>query len=188
MSSHLAVVLPGGGYGPAGPALQFPALALEQRGAVVRNISYPHDPRPTGFDLDENRSFFAAVRELVQSEIDFDTWDTVTFVAKSLGTLVLGAVGRELRLPPRVGAVWVTPIFEVGYVRDAAIALGWRSLIVSGTADPYYDRAATDAVVRELDANHIVIDGADHRLVVKDDVLATIEGTRRMAEATLDLW
>lgn len=64
--SHVAVVLPGGGYGPAGPVLLIPALALEQRGATVVRVAYP-DWRPREVDATT-----AGFNRLAQAVLDFD--------------------------------------------------------------------------------------------------------------------
>ena len=182
---HLALVLPGGGYGPAGSALRFPALALAQCGAEVCEVRYRTAP-PREFDLEAGRDFYFAARDQLQAIVDEHQYTKVTFIAKSLGTMVLGAIGRELTLPAVVAAVWITPIFSLDYVRNGALARGWRSLIVSGAADRYYDPRATDQVVSSLGADSVVLDGADHSLEVSGDVLATIEGMQRLASAVVD--
>jgi hypothetical protein len=161
--------------------LLYPALALEEAGATVREIEYPAD-LPAALGLDEGREFFAEVGPRVQAVID-EGWSAVTFVAKSRGTMVLGAIGHELVVPSSASVVWVTPMFSLDYVRDGAVALGWRSLIVSGASDDYYDAAATAEVVTALGARELVIEGADHVLEVAGDVRATLSGMARVVEA-----
>jgi hypothetical protein len=57
-------------------------------------------------------------------------------------------------------------------------------LAVAGSADPYHDPAAHAEVCR-AGAQSLVIDGANHGLVVPADVLATVDGFRTLAGASL---
>jgi hypothetical protein len=109
----------------------------------------------------------------------------VTFVAKSRGTLVLAAMDPSVVGAGSVAAVWVTPLLGLEYVRTAIVARAWPSLLVAGSADPYHEAAEHDAVCRAIGSASLVIEGADHGLVVEGDVLATVDGFRRLAEATL---
>ena len=86
---------------------------------------------------------------------------------------------------PEVGAIWVTPLLGLDYVRDGLLEKRWRSLIVAGSADPYHDSAAHAEVFEAIAADSLVIDGADHGLVVHGDVRGTVDGFRALAEASL---
>lgn len=187
MTSHRALLLPGGGYGAIGPVLRFPTLALEQRGVDVTVLSYPK-PLPETLDRDDCRAFDLAVRDRIQRAVDDEPCDELTFVAKSRGTMVLGSIGSELRLPLGVNVIWLTPVFHLDYVREGAARSGWRSLVVLGGADPYYtaDTAAHDEVVSALGAKLLVIESADHALEVPNDVIATLRAMERLAIAVLD--
>ena len=183
---HLALVLPGSGYGADGPVLMLPAIALEQLGARARIVPYPAW-RPAGpdgaiSDVAFREAVVASVRELVEARAP----RRVTFVAKSLGTIVVALAGHAMTLGvPAVDAIWLTPTFGVETIRDAAIARGWRSLVVSGSADPWYDRQAMEHLVAAVGGETLTIEGADHSLIIDGDVFATIEGLRRLAEAVL---
>lgn len=184
VSSHLALVLPGQSYGPSGPALRFPALALRQLDAEVRVVPYP-SARPTDLGLEAGRSFFEAVRQSAQEIIDGADWDRVTFIAKSLGTVALSVFGTQLKLPDQVSAIWLTPLFHLDYVRRGALASRWRSLVVCGDADPSYDAPSTELVVAGLGAEELVLPGAAHSLEVESDVLATLDRMQQLAHAVL---
>src|SRR5215213_9226116 len=142
--THLGLVIPGGPFFLSA-VLRIPAVALQQRGVDVRDV-----PPSPGFNmsgsLDDNRDYFDGVGEQIQEIISEREWSQVTFVAKSLGTMILGAVGARLSVPPRADALWLTPAFPLDYVRDGAMATQWRSLIVSGSADHWYDAARTAEV------------------------------------------
>ena len=183
MNDHVAVVLPGSGYGADGPALAIPALALEQIGIDVVVATYPAW-RPDPEDADEQTRFHQEVVDEILQAVAGAV--RVTFVAKSLGTIVLSGLDpRALPAGTRVRAIWVTPVFGWKRVGVDAAAKGWPSLIVSGGADRSYDRDATQKVVAATKADELVLDGADHSLVVRGDVHATVDGFRRLADAVL---
>ena len=181
--THLGLVVPGGPFFLSA-VLRIPAVALQQGGADVRDV-----PLSPGFDLsgalDANRDWFDGVGQQIQELLSERDWSQVTFVAKSVGTMILGAVGARLSVPGRVSALWLTPCFPLDYVRDGAVATGWRSLIVSGSADHWYDPARTTEVADALGADHLLIDGADHNLEVAGDVGATVGALEQLATATL---
>ena len=184
MSAHLAVVLPGGNNDPWTPPVLLPSLALEQAGAAVERISYG-EPRPRGLGVDESAEFNAAVLEQLTAVVAQHDPDRVTFVAKSRGTLFLaamdaGAIDCDIR------AVWVTtPLVGLDYVRAGIIEKSWPSLLVAGGADPYHDPTSHAEICAELGADELVIPNANHGLVVEGDVLATVDGYRRLAEVSL---
>ena len=185
-ADHLAIVLPGSGYGPDGPVLSLPAIALEQLGAHASIARYP-DWRPR--DVDDalaDVAFRDRVVASVRQLVDRHSPTRVTFVAKSLGTLVLALAGEAMAAElGRVEAIWLTPTFDVDAVRDAAIARGWRSLVVCGTVDPRYAPSAMEAVAMATGGETLTIEGADHSLFVEGDVFATIDGLRLLADAVL---
>ena len=180
--AHLGLVVPGGPFFLSA-VLRIPAVALQERGADVRDVPlYPGFDMSGGFD--ENRDYFDGVGQQIQALLSERDWSQVTFVAKSVGTMTLGAVGAGLSVPGRVSALWLTPTFPLDYVRDGAIATGWRSLIVSGSADPWYDPARTAEVADALEADHLLVDGAEHNLEVAGDVGATLGALEQLATAT----
>jgi len=181
--THLGLVIPGGPFFLSA-VLRIPAVALQQRGADVRDV-----PLSEGFNwsgsLDDNRDYFDGVGQQIQEIISERDWSQVTLVAKSVGTMILGAIGTRLSVPGSVNALWLTPAFPLDYVRDGAVATGWRSLIVSGSADHWYDAARTAEVADALGADHLLIEGAEHNLEIPGDVGATLGALEQLATATL---
>ena len=186
MNESLIVVLPGGGYGPLGPALRFPILALRQisDGETIE-IGYPEtgedDPIPTRIE-----KLSTAVSDQMHAALERSTAADVVIVAKSLGTRALAAIASSLRRDRRISAVWLTPLFAVDDVRSAAARSGLRSLIVAGTADPHHDQNGFDAVRDALSAHALLIPDADHGLEIPGDVLATLDAMRALTSAVLD--
>jgi hypothetical protein len=180
---HLGLVLPGGNAGPYTAPLLIPSLALEEVGARVEVVEYP-DFRPSGLGPEEAKAFNDVVFQRVVEKVEARRWDVITFVAKSLGTLFLSTMG-PLPTHAAIRAIWVTPLLGFEYVRSGILEKGWPSLLVAGAADPYHDAQAHDEVRRELDAASLVVEGADHGLVVDGDVRSTVGGYAALADASL---
>ena len=180
---HLALILPGGGYGPDLPVLRLPALALAQAGAEVRVVDYP-DEKPRGLERAATTEFTDAVGGTIRAIVATTEPERVTFVAKSLGTVVLaglGAISCE-----DVRALWLTPIFGEDYICEGAITKRWPSLVVAGGADPYHHSAAHARVVAATGGRSLLIEGASHSLEVAGDVMSTVEGMHKLAAAVLE--
>lgn len=184
MSRHLAIVLPGREYGSLGPALRLPRLALDQLGATTVEVDYAATPphRPGAHAVAD---ISAAVAGQVRSLLARAAPQRVTFLAKSLGTVLLAGLPANLPLPDDVDACWLTPIFGQAAVRAGAVAKGWPSLLVAGEADELHVRAAHDEVAGALRAASLVLPRADHLLEVPGDVRATLDGLRALTEAVL---
>ena len=180
------VVLPGNRYGPLGPAVRFPVLACRQiaDGETIE-VVYPEtnedDPIPVRAQM-----LAAAVAEQVVPAVEQFTGDSVMFVAMSLGTRALASIASSLPRGRAISAVWVSPLFGVDVVRSGAMQSGLRSLIVAGAADPYHDQDGLDAVRTSLDAETLLIPGADHGLEVPGDLLATLDAMRALSTAVLN--
>jgi hypothetical protein len=174
--SHLAVVLPGRAYGPEGPAILIPLMALRQQRAVtVVGVRYPEsDPGPV-----------KSVAEQIALEVAAHEPTRVTFVAKSLGTMVLARLDPAVVGSAMVDAIWLTPIFREVDVREGAIAKGWRSLLVAGDADEEHVPEAHEAVRVALDAESLILPDANHSLEVERDLAATLERWAALAEVAL---
>lgn len=183
VTAHIAVVLPGGNNDPWTPPVLLPSLALEAAGAVLERIPYG-EPHPRGLGLEDSVEFNAAVLERLLEVIDQHKPDRITFVAKSRGTLFLAALDQPFDC--EVSAIWVTtPLVDLPYVRRGIVEKGWRSLLVAGSADPYHDAAVHADVCAALDADDLVIPNANHGLVIERNALATADGYREVARASL---
>ena len=186
MAESLIVVLPGGGYGPLGPALRFPILAcLQVSDGPTFEVTYPQtrEDSPIATRLEMMNT---AVSQQVHAAMEHSPAASVVVIAKSLGTRALAAIAPTLPTDRRISAVWLTPLFGVDEVRTAAMRAGLRSLIVAGTADPYHDQVGFDAVSTALVADTLLIPDADHSLEVPGNVFATLEAMRSLSSAVLD--
>jgi hypothetical protein len=155
----VATLLPGRGYGPQAPLIYYTRLLLRGRGWAVRTVDWdkvpgldPADPAAVAAFAGEVLATADPARDLV--------------VAKSLGSLALPAAAAH-----GVPGIWLTPLLGIEDVRRAAARAAASTLLIGGTADPYWDgaaAAATGAAVFE-------VPGADHSLERPGDLNGTLE-------------
>lgn len=155
----VATLLPGRGYGPQAPLLYYARLLLHGCGWSVRTVHWEKVP---GLDPADHVAVAAFAAELLATADP--ARDLV--VGKSLGSLALPAAADR-----GVQGIWLTPLLGIEDVRRAAARAAASTLLIGGTADPYWDgaaAAATGAAVFE-------VPGADHSLERPGDLDGTLE-------------
>lgn len=179
--AHLAFLLPGRNYPAVGAALHVPRLTLDQLGATTVVADY--GGRTGSSKQDDTHRMEAVQSQLAAALAEHDP-ERVTFVAKSLGAGILAALTLPLG-PRRVDAIWVTPALGDQTVESGVIAKAWRSLLVEGSADPWFDAAAHERVRQAIGAKSLIIDRADHGLDIDLDIRATLAGWNDLANAVV---
>jgi hypothetical protein len=155
----VATLLPGRGYGPQAPLLYYARLLLRGHGWAVRTVHWEQVP---GLDPADHAAVAAYAAEVLATADP--ARDLV--VGKSLGSLALPAAAER-----GVPGIWLTPLLGIEDVRRAAARAAASTLLIGGTADPYWDgaaAAATGAAVFE-------VPGADHSLECPGDLNGTLE-------------
>lgn len=183
---HLGIVLPGWGYTADRPVLYYPGLLLLDRGADLLRVEYNYLRQP-GYMAAE-----AAVRErwlvddvtaALQAGLAQRTYDEVTLVGKSIGTL---AMGHLLASEPRLRgarAIWLTPLLRDERLLEQIRRWGGRSIFVAGTADPHYSPAHLEMAVAATEGRQVRIEGADHSLEIAGSALQTVEAMEKVMRA-----
>jgi len=183
---HVAILLPGIGYTCDMPLLYYPARLLLARGADVLRVEYAYQQREdfTATTAEEQgRWVVADVTAACHAVLAQREYEQITFVAKSLGTLALGAVlAADARLA-HAHTVWLTPLLRIDHLRARIARWGGHSLFVIGTADPYYDAAYLAEVQHATRGAAVVVDGADHSLEIEGDVLRSLEAMMQVMRA-----
>jgi hypothetical protein len=179
---HLAVYFPGGslpGQDPFDERLAWVTMrALEQAGAFVLPVRYDDDV--LGQD---NVRFESGVQRELRGALAHHEPSRLTIVGKSRGTFALRiACVEDLAYPADTRMIWLTPVWRSDAAWKAACGNTVDSLHVVGLADAeYHDPERHAAVAGET----LSIPGADHRLEVAGDVIATLDSWRTMANAVV---
>ena len=163
-----AVVVPGGGYGPAVGMLWYAGMVAARRGATVHRHSWTGpfgDPYAPGVEAWVGGEIGPVLDALPGRPL---------LVGKSLGSNA-AALAAERELP----AVWLTPLLTLPWIGAALGRATAPFLLVGGTADRLWD----GALARRLSPHVLEVDGADHGLFVPGPLTASIDVLGRMVAA-----
>jgi hypothetical protein len=185
-TNHLAIVLPGRGYTAQMPFLFYPINLMLTRGADVLRVEYAYDQQPDFETLDFDQKLhwlFTDVTAAYQAGVARRPYLQVTLIGKSLGTLAMGHLLTTQTLPSPVKAIWLTPLVRMDNLRQQIKQFGGHSLFVIGTADPHYDTACLAEVQEATGGQVVAIEGADHGLNIKDEVLRSVQALMKVMRA-----
>ena len=166
------VVLPGAGYGPASPLLEYARQVGLAAGWTVQQVFWE-----VPADLTDATSW---VRDQAVSAVTAEADGVpVLVVAKSLGTRA-AEYAAERSLP----AIWLTPLLVVPELVAGIRANPARQLLIGGTDDDLWDADVAASLATD-GCDVLQVDGADHSMTVDGDPVRSaeilVEVTRAMA-------
>ena len=166
----LGLILPGRGYGPASPLLDYARLALLHAGWAAQQVWW-HVPEGL-------RDGDIWVRDQAAAALAGERTDSrVMIVGKSLGTRA-AAFAAEHGYP----AIWMTPLLVVPEVVAGIRANPTRQLLVGGTSDKLWDAdVAADLAAGGCEV--LQLDGLDHGLVDPADPVRSAEALVEITRA-----
>ncbi len=188
-TGHVAVVFPGYGYRCFGPVIYYPTLVLLSLGADVLWVEYAYDREPGYQNLrsGDRREWLASdTRAAVDAVLRQRSYERITLVGKSLGTIAMGDILTEDTRLRSAGAIWLTPLLRNPDLRIQLEKLRNPSLFVAGSADSHYDAEFAARIMKKPESRFLLLEGADHGLEVRDDVIQSLQMLRRITEATLE--
>lgn len=174
----LAVFFPGIGYHVDKPLLYYSRKLAKSLGFETVNVPYGNFPKGVKGSLEKMEAAFKSALEQTDEilrDIDFQTYEDVLFVSKSVGTAVASAYAGEKGL--KVRNVYYTPVGpSFQFMRQPGIAF-------SGTKDSWVDmETVRKGCEKGGFALHLVED-ADHSLET-GDVLKDLENLQQIMKLT----
>jgi hypothetical protein len=177
-ADHVAVLLPGIGYTSHMPLLYYPAKIMLGVGADVLRLEYEYSRREEFMALagaERKRWLLDDVRAACDAVFAARPYRRVTLIGKSLGTRAMAHLVASYARCAAATAVWLTPLVRSDSLRREIGVWAGRSLFVIGTADPHYDAAFLDEVVKATGGERLVVDGADHSLEIEGDLPRSLD-------------
>ncbi len=179
----LAVLLPGFGYTLDMPLFYYTENLLLERGWDVLRVEYAYHRLPDAEISPQAKMverLYADTMAAWRAGLDQRHHGRVALVGKSLGTLAMGHLLTAENPPPRVSAVWLTPLLSVARLREQIAQFGGPSLFVIGTADEEYDPATLDSMVEATNGEAVVIEGAEHGMDITGDPVASVRSVEQV--------
>ncbi|KUO96463.1 alpha/beta family hydrolase [Ferroacidibacillus organovorans] len=161
-SSQLAVLFPGREYPLDAPLMWYAAKAAFSAGYDVLGIEYGYQANRTDLRMGD---FDVLVSEALDAidQLLTDSYREVTFIGKSLGTMVQSRVAQQVSF--YVGShVFLTPVKPIiPFIQDAQ-----RSMVVVGDCDPIFEATDIAQILNRPNVDVTVIPGANHALETED--------------------
>ncbi len=165
--SKLAVFFPGIGYTVDRPLLYYSRRMAAGLGYEIRLVTYTDFPKNALHDSEKMTECYRialaqATRAL--SDIDWDSYEDILFVGKSIGTGIAAWIAAKNPARSRIRLVLYTPLEET-----FTFSLD-RAVVFTGTNDPWVDGADSriPAVCEERGLPCVVIRGGNHSLETGD--------------------
>ena len=130
----LAVLFPGIGYTCDRSLLYYTAVMMKEHGYKVVPVPYTGFPRNVKGDAQKMRECYTIAQEQaaeILHDINFDDYDDIVFIGKSIGTVVAFAIAKQFDLTARY--VLYTPLVETFDL----LPLQTPAIAFHGTADPW---------------------------------------------------
>ena len=161
----LLIIFPGVGYGLDSPLLYFADFVYETKGFDRIHMNYQNIFANKDLSLEEK---LQKVREYVLEQVkdtNFDSYDEVVFLSKSVGSVEAGILAKRLNL--EVVQVFITPIEEaISYCKE-------NSIVVIGTQDKAYELYKNHCDENKMKA--LYVEDANHSLEVDGQPYESID-------------
>jgi hypothetical protein len=180
---HLGILFPGLGYTSHMPLLYYPGRLLLFHGADLLRVEYAYERDEAFHSLsgsERSRWINADAAAACSVALNRRSYDQVTLIGKSVGTLALGHLITTHPDLDEPRCVWLTPLLRNEQLRSQITQTRHRGLFVIGTLDPHYDRAKVAEIGEATGGEWIVIEGADHSMEIEEDVMASIQALHRI--------
>ncbi|HYA99316.1 MAG TPA: hypothetical protein VED37_03785 [Ktedonobacteraceae bacterium] len=174
-SSHVGIIFSGQNITCQHPTLYYPTRELLLREADTLLVDYALRPAFSTFSGEQIKACveadtIAAYQALFRER----TYQQVTLIGKSLGTLAMVYLLLTVPQIPQVRAIWLTPLLKRPEFRAAVQRVHPRSLFIIGTADPHYDAGELKELEKVTQGETLVIEGADHLLEVPGGIIPSL--------------
>lgn len=159
----LAVFFPGVGYTNDRPLMYYTKVIAKQYGYEILPVDYTGFPQNILGDPEKKKQSFLIAMEQAENilkDVNFDEYEDVLFVSKSIGNLVAGSIAAIKGLETR--NIYFTPINETfDYISRPGI-------MFMGNDDPWADYDEMNAKCLEKGITSYLVEDANHSLEIGD--------------------
>lgn len=159
----LAVIFPGIGYHTDKPLLYYGKKLAASFGYEIKEVCYVGFPENVkGSKKKMEQAFYTALEdaEVCLKKVDFEKYDKLLFISKSIGTVVAAAYAKKYRLC--VDNIFYTPV-------EAFFSLVEQpGAVFHGTKDPWVETEAVIKGCQEKELPLYITEGANHSLEIGD--------------------
>lgn len=181
---HLGIILPGYRYSVEMAPLYYAGRILLDQGADVLRVEYAY--YRTDFmeqpESEQDKWISSDVFAACTAGLSYRSYEKITLVGKSLGTIAMGHLLRDSRFQGAT-CVWETPLLTVEWLCSQIDQVRPRSLFVIGTADQFYKRDLLERLVSVTKGESVVLEGANHALEIPGDIPKSLRALEQIVQA-----
>ena len=159
----LAVIFPGIGYTADKPLLYYTTRLAQKQGYQIQTVSYGSLPANIKGDSAKMKQAFELACEQTEQllhNIDWDSYGSILFISKSIGTAISSAYASRHNL--KVKSILFTPLAETfSFPLPGSIAF-------HGTADPWAETDSVQALAVQKEVPLFLTKNANHSLETGD--------------------
>ena len=159
----LAVIFPGIGYTADKPLLYYTGRLARKHGYQIQTVSYGSLPENVKGDPKKMKQAFDLALEQTEqalSQIDWNSYGSILFISKSIGTVISSAYASRHDLT--VKSILFTPLAETFSFPLAG------SIAFHGTADPWAETDSIRKLAAQKDVPLFLTQNANHSLETGD--------------------
>lgn len=169
---RMALILPGLGYHSDKPLLYYAKKLFRQRGYQIEEITYQNLPEWNKGNLEAVGEIVTQQAEKAFAQIDTQSYEEIVFISKSIGSVA------ACRLIQKWRKEWKHICFTPVEVTIPLLESG-KTIVFSGTSDPFIDCSKLKQVCREKKIPLYLIDEGNHSLET-GDIIGDIEKLRQI--------
>ena len=183
-TDHLGIILPGYRHSVDMADLHYAGRILLEGGTDLLQIEYAYNR--TDFmqqsNSEQDKWISSDVSAICDAALAYRSYDQITLVGKSLGTLAMGHLLDDNRFQ-NATCVWETPLLTVEWLCSRIEQAHPRSLFIFGTADKFYKPDILEHLVAVTHGRSVIIEGAHHGLEISGDISKSLKGLNQIVQA-----
>jgi len=183
-AKHLGIILPGYRYPVEMPPLHYAGRILLEGGADLLRVEYAY----YGTDFlkhpasEQDQWIASDVMAACEGGLSYRSYEKITLVGKSLGTLAMGHLLAGSRFQ-KAACIWLTPLLTVEWLPSRIEQTRPRSLFVIGTADKFYQPDLLERLELITGGRSLVLEGVNHALEIPGDISQSLSVLKQMVSA-----
>lgn len=183
-TKYLGIILPGYRHSVDMADLHYAGRILLEQGADLLRVEYAYNR--TDFmqqsTSEQDEWLSSDVFAICNTALARRSYDQITLVGKSLGTIAMGHLLADSRYQ-KATCVWETPLLTLEWLCSRIEQVHPRSLFVFGTADKFYKPDILEHLEKVTNGRSVIIEGAHHGLEILDDIPKSLMALNQIVQA-----
>ena len=183
-NGFLAVVFPGFSYSSEAPLLFYIKEILIHNAHDILSVDFSYSRNPEFLSVDESTQttwFQQDVTSVYEEVLRHPQYQQLLLVGKSMGTTAMYNLIRSGLKHENTCFIWITPGILHNEIAQTIRNLDKPSLILVGTADPYYDEKDYREIEHNSKTTMETFENAGHLLEIAQNVSMSIANLKRCA-------